>query len=76
MLGDAILDLYHLRGEGDQLNDEPIDQSEALPGIDLALLRRCIVLACYQSRKIRSTETDAPDTPQLRELGGYLSMSF
>ena len=44
MLGDAILDLYHLRGEGDQLNDEPIDQSEALPGIDLALLRRFIVL--------------------------------
>jgi Uma2 family endonuclease len=41
---DGVLALYHLRGEGDQLHYEQITQSEALQGIDLELLSRCILM--------------------------------
>ncbi len=39
---DGVLKIYHLRGEGEQLHYEQIDQSEAVPGIDLVLLVNCI----------------------------------
>jgi Uma2 family endonuclease len=39
---DGGLEVYHLRGEGEQLHYEQIDKSEAVPGIDLALLLHCI----------------------------------
>ena len=39
---DGVLAVYHLRGEVDQLRYEPIATSEAVPGIDLELLLRCI----------------------------------
>jgi Uma2 family endonuclease len=42
---DGVLDLYHLRGEGDMLDYEKIAQSEAVKGIDLDLLCRCINMA-------------------------------
>jgi hypothetical protein len=42
---DGVLDLYHLRGEGDMLDYEKISQSEAVKGIDLDLLSRCINMA-------------------------------
>lgn len=41
---DGTLELYHLRGNDSDLHYEPIEQSEALRGIDLALLRHCINL--------------------------------
>ncbi|KAI9131132.1 Uma2 family endonuclease [Acaryochloris sp. CCMEE 5410] len=41
---DGVLEIYHLRNDGDQPEYEQIDQSEAIPGIDLALLLRCISL--------------------------------
>jgi Uma2 family endonuclease len=39
---DGVLEIYHLRGEGDQLQYERITTSEAVPGIDLELLLRCV----------------------------------
>ncbi|MGB8703361.1 MAG: Uma2 family endonuclease [Thermosynechococcaceae cyanobacterium] len=42
---DGVLAVYHLRGEGDQLHYEQIEKSEAVPGIDLTLLLRCIDMA-------------------------------
>jgi Uma2 family endonuclease len=41
---DGVLALYHLRGKGDQLHYEQIQQSEELQGIDLELLSRCIMM--------------------------------
>lgn len=41
---DGALDLYHLRQDGDDLQYEKIFQSEEVPGIDLALLKRCILM--------------------------------
>jgi Uma2 family endonuclease len=41
---DGVLEIYHLRGEGDTMSYEKITQSEAVPGIDLKLLRRCITM--------------------------------
>lgn len=42
---DGVLELYHLRGEGSERYYEPITCSEAIPGIDLELLQRCILMA-------------------------------
>jgi Uma2 family endonuclease len=39
---DGVLEIYHLRGEGNQLHYEHVKTSEAVPGIDLELLLRCI----------------------------------
>jgi Uma2 family endonuclease len=39
---DGVLEVYHLRGEGNELHYEKIDKSEELPGINLELLLRCI----------------------------------
>jgi Uma2 family endonuclease len=39
---DGVLSVHHLRGEGSQLHYEKIDHSEAVSGIGLALLSRCI----------------------------------
>jgi Uma2 family endonuclease len=39
---DGVLEVYHLRGEGNELHYEKIDRSEELPGINLELLLRCI----------------------------------
>jgi Uma2 family endonuclease len=41
---DSVLDLYHLRQDGETLSYEKINQSEAVPGIDLELLKRCILI--------------------------------
>jgi Uma2 family endonuclease len=42
---DGVLALYHLRQEGDQWRYERITTSEAVPGIDLDLLLRCVNMA-------------------------------
>jgi Uma2 family endonuclease len=39
---DGVLEFYHLRGEGDSLDYEPIVNSEEVKGIDRDLLSRCI----------------------------------
>ncbi|MEP0917572.1 Uma2 family endonuclease [Leptolyngbya sp. DQ-M1] len=39
---DGVLEIYHLRGEGDQRRYEKLTNSEAVPGIDLELFLRCI----------------------------------
>lgn len=39
---DGVLEVYHLRGEGNTLNYEKISSSEEVKGIDLDLLLRCI----------------------------------
>ena len=39
---DGVLEFYHLRGEGDALHYEKIDNSEEVKGIDRELLSRCI----------------------------------
>jgi Uma2 family endonuclease len=39
---DGTLEIYHLREEGEQLRYEKIMTSEAVPGIDLELLLRCV----------------------------------
>ncbi len=41
---DGVLDLYHLRQDGEDLKYEKIVQSEEVPGIDLELLKRCILM--------------------------------
>lgn len=42
---DRVLAIYHLRGEGASRRYEQMAQSEALAGIDLELLGRCIAMA-------------------------------
>ncbi|MEP0793698.1 Uma2 family endonuclease [Trichocoleus sp. DQ-A3] len=39
---DGVLEIYHLRGEGNTLDYEKIFSSEEMKGIDLDLLLRCI----------------------------------
>ncbi len=39
---DGVLEIYHLREEVNQLRYEKIANSEAVPGIDLELLLRCV----------------------------------
>ena len=39
---DGVLEVYHLRGEGNTLNYEKISSSEEVKGIDLDLLLRCM----------------------------------
>jgi Uma2 family endonuclease len=39
---DGVLEVYHLRGEGKNLEYEKLDRSEEVPGIDLDLLLSCI----------------------------------
>jgi Uma2 family endonuclease len=39
---DGVLEIYHLRGEGDALHYEKLATSKVLPGLDLVLLLRCI----------------------------------
>ena len=39
---DGLLEVYHLRGEGDGLHYEKISSSEEVQGIDLDLLLRCM----------------------------------
>lgn len=39
---DGVLELYHLRGEGNEFYYEKISSSEKVKGIDLDLLLRCI----------------------------------
>jgi hypothetical protein len=39
---DEVLEVHHLQGEGNQLYYEQVETSEAVPGIDLELLLRCI----------------------------------
>jgi Uma2 family endonuclease len=41
---DGVLELYHLRGEGNTLDYEQIKSSEEVKGIDLDLLLRCITM--------------------------------
>ena len=42
---DGVLAMYHLRGSGDGAYYEKIGVSEAVPGLDVALLKRCILMA-------------------------------
>ncbi len=42
---DGVLDMYHLRGSDDGAYYEKIEASEAVPGLDVALLKRCILMA-------------------------------
>lgn len=42
---DGVLEIYHLRGDGNQLDYEKIAQSEEVPGINLELLLNCIQMA-------------------------------
>ncbi len=44
---DGVLDLYHLRQDGEMLSYEKIKQSEEVPGIDLELLKRCILMSSH-----------------------------
>ena len=39
---DGLLEVYHLRGEGDGLHYEKVSSSEEVQGIDLDLLLRCM----------------------------------
>ncbi|MCP2728030.1 Uma2 family endonuclease [Limnofasciculus baicalensis] len=39
---DGVLEIYHLRGEGNTLDYERVSSSEEVKGIDLDLLLRCI----------------------------------
>jgi len=39
---DGLLEVYHLRGEGNTLDYEQVSRSEEVKGIDLDLLLRCI----------------------------------
>ncbi len=39
---DGLLEIYHLRGEGNNLQYEKVSSSEEIQGIDLELLLRCI----------------------------------
>lgn len=39
---DGLLEVYHLRGEGEALHYEKVSSSEEVKGIDLDLLLRCI----------------------------------
>ena len=39
---DGLLEVYHLRGEGDGLHYEKVSSSEEVQGIDLNLLLRCM----------------------------------
>jgi Uma2 family endonuclease len=41
---DGVLEIHHLRDECDAAGYEKVAQSEAVPGIDLELLRRCITM--------------------------------
>jgi Uma2 family endonuclease len=41
---DGVLEVHHLRGEGEAAGYEKVAQSEVVPGIDLELLRRCITI--------------------------------
>jgi Uma2 family endonuclease len=41
---DGVLELYHLRGEGADLQYDRIAQSEAIEGMDLTLLTSCILI--------------------------------
>lgn len=42
---DGVLEVYYLRGEGDEIYYEKIARSEEVKGIDLNLLLRCINMA-------------------------------
>lgn len=42
---DGLLEVYHLRGEGNTLHYEKVSSSEEVKGIDLDLLLRCINMA-------------------------------
>ncbi|MGF1601405.1 MAG: Uma2 family endonuclease [Thermosynechococcaceae cyanobacterium] len=42
---DGELQIYHLQGEGEQLDYEPLEKSEAVPGLDLELFLNCINIA-------------------------------
>ena len=44
---DGVLDLYHLRGTGNKTKYEKIAQSEEVPGIDLALLKQCVLTSSH-----------------------------
>ncbi len=44
---DGVLDLHHLRQEGDMLRYEKILQSEEVPGIDLELLKQCVLITSH-----------------------------
>ena len=39
---DGVLEVYHLRGEGEELHYEKIAESEEVPGINFELLLRCM----------------------------------
>ncbi len=41
---DGVLDLYHLRQDEETLSYEKIQHSEEVPGIDLELLKRCVLM--------------------------------
>ena len=41
---DGVLDLYHLRGTGNKARYEKIAQSEEVFGIDLVLLKQCVLM--------------------------------
>lgn len=42
---DGVLEVFHLRGEGKDLEYEKLDRSEEVPGINLELLLSCINMA-------------------------------
>lgn len=42
---DGVLEVYHLRGEGKDLEYEKLDRSEEVPGINLELFLSCINMA-------------------------------
>ena len=41
---DGVLDVYHLRGTGNKTRYEKISRSEEVPGINLVLLKQCVLM--------------------------------
>jgi hypothetical protein len=60
---DGLLEIHHLRGEGDKAHYEKIAESESVPGIDLKLLRRCTVMVNHLDA-IRTFQKNLPKLAQ------------
>jgi Uma2 family endonuclease len=56
---DGLLEIHHLRSDGDTTHYEKIAESELVPGIDLKLLRRCIVMVNHLDA-IRTFQKNLP----------------
>jgi Uma2 family endonuclease len=56
---DGVLEVYHLRSTGTGEHYEKLTASEAVPGIDLALLSRCILITNHVEA-IKTFQADLP----------------